>query len=129
MPPKRSTLLALLGTASVGTFIALTYRVPASAGMHLQQQDTILGTRELHDDLSEAFNKHISTLQRSYLTKEEYKARKDIFKKNYEYVQNHNNQNSDYKLEMNRYADWSDDEREKFLQKDYEVADMLGVLK
>jgi hypothetical protein len=61
-----------------------------------------------------AFQKFISKYRRNYLTNDEYQARFDIFKKNLDYIMAHNS--SSFKLSINAYADWSDEERETILQ-------------
>lgn len=59
------------------------------------------------------FNQFISNQGKNYLTKEEYNARLTIFKQNYEIVTQHNAENEDFKLELNGFADLSDEEFEK----------------
>lgn len=62
----------------------------------------------------QAFSRFISRYHKNYLTHEEYEARFKLFKKNLMYIMQHNN--TDYKLALNTYADWSDAEREQILQ-------------
>lgn len=56
-----------------------------------------------------AFVRFLTRFQKSYLTQAEFEARKAIFKVSYEYVMKHNEQEDlDYYLSLNRYADQSD---------------------
>jgi hypothetical protein len=61
-----------------------------------------------------AFLKFISRYHKNYLTQQEYQARFAIFKKNLDYIQEQTP--GSFKLTINAFADWSDEEREKILQ-------------
>ena len=61
-----------------------------------------------------AFQKFISRYQKNYLTQDEYQARFAIFKKNLDYIEDQSSAN--FKITINTFADWSDEERERILQ-------------
>lgn len=66
-----------------------------------------------------AFNNFISKHHKSYLTKNEFQERFKIFKQNFDYVQKHNAENKDYKLEANKFADWSDEQKQTLFNEEF----------
>jgi C1A family cysteine protease len=61
------------------------------------------------------FANYISKFSRSYRSNEEYQARLSNFAKNLDIVNNHNSNNLDYQLELNKFADLSDKEYKSML--------------
>lgn len=68
-------------------------------------------------EIDRAFTKYISLHQKSFLTKEEFRARLANFKKSYELMKQHNLDSSQsYKMGLNKFSDWSDQELNSMLQ-------------
>jgi hypothetical protein len=70
------------------------------------------------DDYSREFTKFGSRFGRNYKSQDEYKNRLSIFKKTYDLVQKHNSENAEkegFTLEVNKFADLSDEEFDKLL--------------
>lgn len=85
-------------------------------GTQVNSGSTFLAQNDQHDEATVAFNSYISQHHKNYLTKSEFQARLNIFKQNYQYIQDHNAKNSDYKLGLNQFSDWSESERQSILQ-------------
>lgn len=67
-------------------------------------------------EIDRAFTKYISLHQKSFLTKEEFRARLANFKKSYELMKQHNLDSSQsYKMGLNKFSDWSDQELNSML--------------
>jgi hypothetical protein len=63
---------------------------------------------KLDPEVEKAFTSYIAKHQRSFLTKEEYKARLQNFKSAYNDIKLHNaDTKSSYKMSLNQFSDWS----------------------
>ena len=93
--------------ATTGLMLYATTLISNNESQHrLLQQDN-----QISDEILKEFNDFASQNHRSYLTKAEYQARLQAFKVNYEEVQRHNNNSSEpFKLAINQFGDWTQDE-------------------
>jgi len=63
-----------------------------------------------------AFNNYVSKFQKSFLTKEEFRARLTNFRNRFEEVKLHNsNKDATYKMGLNKFSDWSPQEIDAML--------------
>lgn len=112
---------ALASLAIVGSIAAISLALLKSTTGPAVQSD-ILNLAQQTDEVTQAFNNYLSRQGKSYLTQSEYQARRDTFKKNYDFIKAHNMEfkegKVDSKLSLNEYADWSDGERDSILQGD-----------
>lgn len=75
----------------------------------VKDQDMILA-EQVEKDLLRDFHRHINKYHKNYLTKEEYRVRLANFKKSHQLVVETNNRNLSYKLELNEFADMTEEE-------------------
>jgi hypothetical protein len=100
--------LALVGTLAAVAVVSTTISY-GSDSMFLAHQPA-------NPEITTAFNNFISEHSRSFLTKAEFEARLTKFRDHYEQVKMHNSRpESSYKLGINRFADWSAEEIEKYM--------------
>ena len=50
-----------------------------------------------------------------YGTRAEYEFRRDIFLKNFEMIENHNTKEVSFKLRINKFGDWTEEEYKRLL--------------
>lgn len=71
---------------------------------------------KIDPEVEQAFTSYISKFQKSFLTKEEYKARLANFRSTFEEVKLHNsNKASSFKMGLNKFSDWSKSEIDSIL--------------
>ncbi len=106
--------LKIVGTvAVVGTLAAVAV---FSTDMEFNGGGSTFLASKVDPEVLKEFNDFIGRYDRSFLTKEEYRARLSNFKANYEAVKLHNARNdSNYKLGINFLSDWAQSELESFL--------------
>jgi hypothetical protein len=109
MNHKKSILISLALVGSVAAIMALLL---GSASNQSVAVNLVSKSNEPQYQL--AFQKFISRYHKNYLTQQEYQARFAIFKKNLDYIQEQKSVN--FKITINTFADWSDEERERILQ-------------
>lgn len=102
-------MLKIIGTvAIVGTVAAL-----ACIGLGNNQNNGGFADRmnlvsKVDPEVEQAFNNYISKFSKSFLTKEEFKARLTNFRNTYEEIKLHNsNKASSFKMGLNKFADWA----------------------
>lgn len=101
--------LALVGSA-VAVTVALLSQQPTQfkASVNLAEND------EGEDETVKKFSDYLSRYHKSYLTKEEFRARLTNFRKALTVVDEHNlDASNTFQLTLNRFADWSDEEKER----------------
>jgi len=113
MNHKNSILISLALVGSGAAIMALLLGSPSS------QSAAVNLASKPNDSVNEpqyqlAFQKFISRYHKNYLTQQEYQARFAIFRKNLDYIQEQKSEN--FKITINTFADWSDEERERILQ-------------
>lgn len=74
------------------------------------------------NNVKKVFAAFTNKFQRSYKNQGEYQDRLSNFMKNYQIVTDHNNNNSDFQLEMNKFSDLSDREFQSMLGLDAAAA-------
>ena len=109
MNHKKSILISLALVGSVAAIMALLL---GSASNQSAAVNLVSKPNESQYQL--AFQKFIARYHKNYLTQQEYQARFAIFKKNLDYIQEQKSVN--FKITINTFADWSDEERERILQ-------------
>jgi hypothetical protein len=96
-------LVALFGSmAALAAIIGLSSNTMPSATSLAQNDD--------HDIL--AFQNFVNKHHKNYITKSEFNARLSIFKSNLALIRQHNAENTDFKLDVNPFADWSEEEKQ-----------------
>ncbi|KAI8424544.1 hypothetical protein MSG28_003001 [Choristoneura fumiferana] len=65
-------------------------------------------------DVDLAFHSYVKHHSKKYSSEHEHEMRKNIFQQNWEMVAHHNRQNLGYKLELNHFADLTEDELSSF---------------
>lgn len=80
---------------------------------------------ELVDYYKSNFEKYVSRYGKLY-SDEEYNYRFEIFSKNFEYINNHNCINQDYKLEINQFADKTYEETLAYVSKSKKMVDSVN---
>lgn len=97
--------LKIVGSiAVVGTLAAVAV---FSADGDITGGSTFLASK-VDPEVVKEFNDFIGRYDRSFLTKEEYKARLSNFKANFEAIREHNSKNdTNYKLGINFLSDWA----------------------
>lgn len=97
--------------------IAVVGTIAAVAVINMSGNSDTTGTFLASDNsdqiLMTKFNDFISKNQKNYLTKEEYKARLQLFKENLDFVEKTNAESEDFQLELNKFADMSEQEYNK----------------
>ena len=94
--------LALVGIAATAACLYLSSQ-PLQAGTFLQSTDS-------------AFTAYMAKYGKSYLTKEEYEYRRDLFEQNMAFIAEQNSQNDvTYRLAPNKFSDMSEYELQNYL--------------
>jgi hypothetical protein len=96
--------LALVGVAAAVAVLGLTQMGSKKSMMSLQQTDSV-------------YAKYLAKYRKSYGTKAEYEARREIFEKTLSEIFEHNMQNggSTWTLGLNKFADMTDAEKQNHL--------------
>lgn len=106
---KKIAYLALIGSAVAVAVALLNQSAPASVNL----------AQDADDETVKKFGDYLSRQRKSYLTKEEFSARLTNFRKSLAIVDEHNlDASNTFQLTLNKFADWSDEERERFTQAD-----------
>jgi cell shape-determining protein MreC len=93
--------------AVVGTVAAVALFNLSGSASDNSSNGTFLAVDNTDQQVVSQFNDFISKHQKNYLTKEEYKARLTIFQSSLEFINKSNNENKDFKLAANSFADMS----------------------
>lgn len=108
---KNNRTLKVVGSiALVGTLAAV-----AVLNINMPSDSATFFASKVDPEINTAFNSFISKYERSFLTKEEYKARLSLFQSTYQEIKEHNAKDESYKLGVNKFTDWSPQEIENFL--------------
>ena len=73
----------------------------------------IAAAAEFDMQLNMKFMQHVSTYNRSYLTTEEFEARKSLFAAIDAEIKKHNASDSLYEMAHNKFSDWTEHEKNK----------------
>ena len=109
MNHKKSILISLALVGSVAAIMALLLGSTSNKSAAVN-----LVSKPNESQYQLAFQKFIARYHKNYLTQQEYQARFAIFKNNLDYIQEQKSVN--FKITINTFADWSDEERERILQ-------------
>ncbi|CDW72368.1 UNKNOWN [Stylonychia lemnae] len=110
---QTTTKKLLASVAVVGTIAAVA--LFNTSGESASQGTFLAESSNSEQKAVTAFNDFINKHSKNYLTKEEYRARLNIFQTNYNIILKNNEVNKDYKLDTNQFADLSDEEFQKRL--------------
>lgn len=101
--------------AVVGTIAAVAL-FNVAQNNNTSSANTFLAEETVDTQVLQQFNDFISEHGRNFLTKDEFNARLQLFKKNYDLVKQHNaDSKNTFQLGINRFADLSQEEYEKQL--------------
>ncbi|CDW78348.1 UNKNOWN [Stylonychia lemnae] len=103
---KKVGTIAALGAVAAFAVINLSENIYDSNQNHVFLQE-----HNDDQDVKKEFSKFLNNFNKNYITKEEYRARYEIYAANYALVNSHNNRNdSTFELELNLFADLSPEE-------------------
>jgi hypothetical protein len=105
---KLMTYLALVGSAVAVAVALFNSQAPSL------KSSVNLAENVADDETVKKFSDYLSRQHKSYLTKQEFQARLTNFKKALTIVEEHNlDASNTYQLTLNKFADWSDEEKER----------------
>jgi ribulose kinase len=99
--------LAIVGTIAAIAFVnsdAISNSMLSSSATFLAQEDA--SNAQDQREFQQFLNKH----NKNYLTKDEYKARLQVFKSNLKFIKAHKDGDEGYSLGVNNFADMSPEE-------------------
>ena len=105
--------------------------VVAISAVYFMGNNVTSGTNFMFDasDMDLAFVNYIGKYQKQYATKEEYLERIEVFKTSLNKVREHNAKvGSSYKLGINKFSDWTENERKSILGFNADMAGDSGRL-
>ena len=98
---KAISTIAVVGTvAAVALMAVYTQNMPAPTNLFAQEH---MRERE--------FQEYLAKFSKSYSSVPEHKFRREIFSRTLDIIEEHNSQNGDYKLGLNKYSDWTEQEK------------------
>ena len=106
---KRSTCFKLVGTLGV-TAVVLGAIIVFTTGTSSDSAVSRFLQSGVEAEVEREFNKFTAKYYKSYLTKAEYTARLQAFKRNYETVRSHNSISQPFQLAINDFSDWTIEE-------------------
>lgn len=110
---RKTTTLIVVGTVALSAIVGALF---ALMGQNISQsRSRLLAEDSIAPEIEQEFNKFASKHHKSYLTKDEYRARLSAFKSNYELVKGHDAKKEGYELGLNKFSDWTMEEFGKIL--------------
>ena len=101
---KKNVTLMVVGTVALSAAVAALFATlsPSTGGVSIFGRNLAAANgTDVDADVDTKFNKFISKHHRSFITREEYNARRDAFKINYDIVKAHNATKHGYTVGLN----------------------------
>ncbi len=111
---RKTTTLILVGTFALSAVVGTLFALLGSNSTNSSSMRLLAGD-DISPEVEKEFNKFASKHHKSYLTKEEYKARLSAFKSNYDLVKSHDAAKEGFELGLNKFSDWTMEEYSKIL--------------